>query len=462
MEDVHRHPGRYALGMRQCGLVVLLLIFACDGDGTSPSPADRPDAGSMDVDASEPPQGLTVRVEVVDGLNSDAVLGDPMDLVVTPEGSPAVVYGATSVQSIERVIRYAVRRGDDDWMVEDALVPGADAPSQGDLLALSASVWDGTVHVAFLGGDDDDNVLTPFPTDLILASRGASGSWSERVLVDTSGEATGPCPGSYCGFGNVVGSHAAVASDGAGDWAVLYRDTHASFAEDDLRRSDVELHRADGATLLVDGERGGGAWGSLSFLPDGRLAAAYMVETERPGEDLRGIWVAWQSSDGFERAKVSDAGTTHRLSLAADASGRLWLAFYDSGSQDLVVAQSTPVSDSEEPEYARWSEERVDAAGSVGLHPDLALGADGSPSVVYGFCGAVADRNCPGNPAGSAEVRLARRRGDSWQIDRVDNGEGRGGVGFYNRLVALEPGRWAVAYQDVRNLDVLVALVEEN
>lgn len=435
--------------MQRCAWCLGLLLGLGCGSNDQPPPATKADAGTPTPDAGPPAPEFTIRLEIADGLGSDALLGAPLDLVLAPSGQPAVVYGSTPVGTTEQVIRYAERQGEDNWAVEDALRPGSQAPNQGELLALSAAVFDGAVNIAFLGGDDDGNVLTPFPTDLMLATRGSAG-WTEQTLVDTSGEAAGECPDlqNYCNTGHVVGSHAALATQGSG-YAVLYRDTHIGFGDDDLRRSDVELF-GGGSAELLDPERGGGAWGALAFLPDGRRAAAYLVESDFAGSDARGIWTWVEGSEA--PVKVSDGVTSHRMTLAAGADGHLWLGWFDLGEQDLKVADAAAP-------YDAWTVTKVDSSGSVGLHPDLAIDADGTPRVVYGYCGRATDRDCPGSPGARSEVRMAWYAGGMWTQTLITDGEGRGGVGFYNRIVALADG-WAVATQDVDQSDVLVALVK--
>lgn len=444
--------------MRRLASWLLVALSAC-GEET-PGRASRTTAppGGSPGDAGSSPPGLAATVEIADGLGSEALLGDPLDLIALPSGTVAAVYAASPPGARRRVLRYAERVAEDDWRVEDIVEPGGAAPEQLEILSVSAGFWDGTVHVTYLGGDDDGQATTPFPTDLALASRGPSGTWTERLLVDTSGEAAGVCPDlqNYCNTGHVVGSHAALAVASSGAWAVLYRDTHFGFAKDDLERSDTEIVRSSGAATLVDAERGGGAWGRLAFLPSGRLAAAYLVEAELAGRDERGIWVAIEDeTGGFDLVRVTELSTTHRIGLAAAPSGTLWLAFYEPGESDLVVARA-------EPPYTSWSLELVDELGFTGLHPDLTLGADGAPRVAFGFCGLASAAGCPGSPGAQAEVRLARRRMDgAWDLAVVDEGDGRGGVGFYNRLARLPDGRLAIATQDARNFDVRVAIVEE-
>lgn len=432
---------------------LLAASLGCGSDGDPPPPADRVDGGAPGPDAGPPPASPVevVALEIVDGLGSDALLGDPLDLVVAPSGAPAVVYGAAPVGSGERWIRYAERTGEDTWAVEDAVRPGAQAQTQGELLALSAAVWGGTVHMAYQGGDDDGVATSQFPTDLVLATRGGTGDWSERILVDTSGEAAADCPDNQntCNVGNVVGAHAALAV-GPGDvQAVAYRDTHFGFAVDDFELADAELWVSDGPPVAVDFERGGGLWGNVGFLPDGRVVMVYAIETDRHP----GIWLWLEGAPALVR--VAERPTVHRVGLAVADDGTVWLAWFDPAADDLVVASASG-------DLGAWTTERVDQSGSVGLHPDIALGADGQPRVVYGYCGSSASRDCPFDPGSQAEVRMARRLSDgTWRIDTLDDGEGRGGVGFFNRLVALPGGRWGVAFQDARNLDVLFALVEE-
>lgn len=395
---------------------------------------------------------MVAPLEVADGLTTEATLGQPLDLVVAPSGEPALVYGAVPAGSTERWLRYAERAGPDDWRVEDIGRPGAQAPNQRTLLAVSAATWGGTVHAAYLGGDHDDNGLTRYPTDLMLATRGPGG-WTEQTLVDGSGEAAGTCPDlqNYCNTGHVVGSHAALAAAPDGSrFAVLYRDTHIGFGDDDLRRADAELYIEPGGPRLVDAERGAGAWGHASFLPGGELAVAYQVSSDFAGADARGLWL-WVEGEAAP-VKLTATVTSHRLALASAPDGTLWLAFFDAVAEDLVVGYA-------DPPYQDWTFDPVDASGSVGLYPDLAIDADGSPRVVYGYCGRDGG-GCPGSPGRAAEVRMAWPTEQGWETGLVTDGEGLGGVGFFNRVIALSDGRLAVATQDADRGDVLVALVE--
>ncbi|MEL6189718.1 MAG: hypothetical protein AAFU79_34275, partial [Myxococcota bacterium] len=263
--------------MRRFALISSLLV-ACS-DSALP-PAEILDGGSTAPDlGGSAPRIEVLSVEIPEGLGTEAVLGDPLELIVSASGAPAVVYGAAPAGSSRREVRFAERRALDDWAVEMAVVPGADAPMQ-ELIALGAAVWGGAVRVVYLGGDNDDRPALQLPSDLILATRDGSGQWSEQVLVDTSNEATGPCPSQYCDEGNVVGSHAALAVGPGEAWATSYRDTHFGFAADDFARSDVEVYRSSGDATIVDAERGGGLWSNVAFLPDGNLAVAYLIDVE--------------------------------------------------------------------------------------------------------------------------------------------------------------------------------------
>ena len=433
-------------------------LAACSGDSAPLPPADLLDGGDNRPDAGNPPPGLTIMPsEIADGLNSDAVLGDPMELIVTPNGTLAVIYGAIPVGQGQRTIRFAERMSADTWRVETAVVPGSAAPNQGELLALSAGVWNNQVHVVYLGGDDDNTATSPFPTDLVLATQAPNGLWSEQTLVDQSGEAFGNCPDfqNTCNVGGVVGSHASLAVNTNGDWAVVYRDTHFGFALDDLRRSDVEVYRSNGSATLFDPERGGGAWADVTYLPNSNdLAVAYLVESDVSGQDVPGLWVVTDIGGVLTPTKVTDQTTTHRVSLEAQADGTLWLAWFDAGTESLSVGRSVAP-------YTSWTVERIDEAGSTGLHPDMKIAPSGQPYIAYAYCGPASDRNCPGGPGANAEIRLARYTGSRWQIDPIADGDGRGGVGFFTRLAILPFGELAIAYQDTRNLDVVVSIVQE-
>lgn len=439
--------------LRFFGVTLTAASVAC-GDESLPPSMTRD--GGVAADAGSAPPTLALSPELVAGLDTDAVLGSPLDLVVLPDGRPAVLYAAVPAGEIRRRFRLAVRTGADQWEANEAFEPAASLTSQGNLLAVSAAVWEGSLHAAYLGGDDDGNAITPYATDLMLATRSGS-SWAERVLVDTSGESMGDCPDlqDYCNFGNVVGSHAALATDGNGAWAVAYRDTHGGLGADDEGRSDLEIYSSAGGARLADGERGGGLWSNLAFLPDGKLVGVHVRESVIAGQQNRGIQVVRETSSGFESTPLVDSATSQRIALGVAPDGQIWIAWSDPSANDLMVATATRAA-------GPFQVSAVDSAGVVGLHPDLAIAPDGAPWIVYGYCGPTGSSSCPGDPGARAEVRLARLEGASWDIQTISDGEGRGAVGFFNRIEFLPDGRAMVVTQDLENSDILGVVVQES
>lgn len=434
-------------------LLVFLLalsLSACSGDDKDP--ADLKDAGQNgNTDGGTTVEGPNFEYEVAAGLGTAADIGDNARLALQANGEPALAYGVVPAQSTERQIHLAERQSDGTWTTEMAAIPGANAPSGGDLVGLGFDYVDGVPHLAYIGGDDDMNPLTPFPTDLMLSTR--MGGWSERTLVDTSGEAQATCDEiqDYCNFGGVVGTHASLkAKPGGGGFAVIYRDTHNGFARDDLARSDTEVYAEGGpfTNSNVDPVRGSGSFGDVAWLSDGNLVTAYALEEPHPSEDRLGVWAAYYDGTEWQRTRVSPSLTTARVALTVAPDDTVWLAFYASDAADLVVARS-------EDGGATWDSETVDSTGKTGLHPSIAVDTEDRPVVAYTYCGKQSDRDCPGKLGGDSVVRLARREGGEWKIYTVDDGDGFGGVGLFNSIIVLPDGKLGVAFKSAETKDLI-------
>jgi hypothetical protein len=299
----------------------------------------------------------------------------------------------------------------------------------------------------YIGGDDDMRPTSPFPTDLMLATK-TGASWSERTLVDTSGEAVDDCPGTqnYCNFGGVVGTHASLEAR-SGGFAVVYRDTHNGFALDDYLRSDTEVYAEGGpfTNSNVDPVRGTGAFGDVAWMPDGNLVVAYNLEANDPNEDRLGVWAAIYDGAAWQRTRVSPSQTASRVSLGVDPSGVIWLAYYHADESALHVASSS--------DGLSWNDEAVDVAGFTGIHPSLAIDGDGRPVVAYTDCGSRS--GCPGVLNEQSVVMLARREGAEWKIYLADDGEGNGYVGLFNSIAIQPDGKIGIAFQHAREKDVI-------
>lgn len=430
----------------------LLSLAACSSDDPGSDAGAGADAGpGVDAQVNNTPR-IAFDVAVVEGLGSSAIVGDFAQAVVGPSGRFSVAYGYVPPGGGEREIHYAELGADGAWSSELVIVPGEAIPGGDDLKGIGFDVVDGVPHVAFLGGDDDGRPTVEEPTDLVLATRGANGSWTTRTLVDVSTEATGDCS-EYCNEGFVVGSQAALRAtpDGSG-FAVVYRDTHLGFARDDLGLADVEVY-AEGGSLprnaVVDPERGGGEHSNLAFTPGGDLVVAYNVASESAGNDVTGVWAAVYTGGEWRLRQVWDRQTSARVGVAA-SDEQMFVAFYDTGDSDLVVARSTDGGDT-------WTTERVDSAGKTGLFPSLALDPQGRPVVSYTYCGPSSDRDCPSTLGPEAKVRLAREFSDGWIFDDVDDGQGFGRVGLFTSVAVDADGKIGVAFVDDANGDLLFA-----
>ena len=441
------------LSLAACAAMGAAFMPACSSDDGAGGTAPFADAAVGSGDAGGMPPALRFESTVIAGLNTEALIGDNAVLALDPSGEPTVAYGVVPFGTIDREVHFARRSADGQWASEVVTTLGEDTPG-GDLVGLGFTYVGAVPHIVYIGGDDDGIPLTPYPTDLVLATR-AGGQWTETILADVSNEAPVDCgPSDYCNRGNVVGTHAAIAALGNA-YAVGYRDTHFGFGELDDSQSDVEVVASGLAAFersVPDPVRGGGRFTDIALTPDGRPLLAYTIEAEQPPENRVGVWSAvWRNND-WTLAKVSDSLTTSRTSVAITSDGAtFYVAFFDSTNQQLALATSVDDGDS-------WTTEVVEASGKVGLHPSLALDDQDRPVIAYTYCGRTSDATCPGSLGSRSEVRLARRDGAGWDTSTVvDNGQGQGGVGFFNSLAIGPDGTIYVAFQDTRNSDLVIA-----
>ncbi len=429
---------------------IAVCAAACSGS-SSDDVVDSRDAGVRDLG---PRQGTIEQLdvepeEIVHGLNSEATYGDNALMRQTSGGDYVIAYGVVPAGDPKQEVHYATRDGANSWTTELVGRPAEqvqDAP--GTLVGLGFDLVGDVPHIVYAGGDDDDNMLSPFPTDLELRTKNGA-TWSSQILVDTSGEANGTCitGQNYCNFGNVVGTHAAIKANGA-QYAVVYRDTHGGFADLDFGQADVELYLSNGGASQVDSERSGGPFADVAFKNDGSVVMAYNLARPDPFEDRVGVWVAYGTPGNYELRRVSSSETTSRTSLAVASDGTIYLAFFHLDARDLVLATSSDGGDT-------WTTEAVDESGATGLHPSLQLDAQDQPVIAYTYCGRTSNRDCPGELGEDSEVRLARRENGAWQLYTVYDGGGAGGVGLFNSLVIDADGKVAIAFQDATFRDLV-------
>ncbi len=429
-----------------------LVLGACSGSETNNNSANNTADAGPSADTGVAPQGPSFTIDVVEGLGSSAVVGDFAQAANSPSGGYVVAYGFTPAGGGEREIHFASHDGDGAWSPELVTRPGEAIPGGDDLKGLGLAYVGGEPHVVFLGGDDDGRATIEEPTDLVMATK-SGGQWTLRTLVDVSTEATGDCS-EYCNEGYVVGSYAAIAANPSGaGFAVVYRDTHLGFAVDDLNQADVEVYVEGGpvpTNTMVDPERGGGTHGTIAYTPQGGLMAAYTVEFSPGTEDIAGVWAAVYAQGAWRLRRVHNRVTSAKIGAATTPDGTLYLAFFDTAEADLMVATSTDEGES-------WQTERVDSRGKTGIHPSLAIDAEGRPIISYGYCGPASDRGCPSTLSAESEVRLARLEAGGWALYPVDDGQGFGRVGFSTSITVDDSGKIGIAYVDDGNGDLLFA-----
>lgn len=442
-------------------LSLLGLALACSSDPDKD--ATTVDSGVPDEDGGVDPGGPVFGPsEVVEGLNSEALVGDFAVLRLKADGTPAVAYGYYAVGDVEAHIHYA-EKTPSGWEVDDVIEVGINGrraapavPPYGTLEGIGFDLVNGAPHIAYFGGAGPP-VGQPGPniSDLVLSTRSGR-TWTERTLVRDSGDVVFDCTGQgitdpYCQFGNVVGTNASLAAAPNGGFGVVYRDIHNGFAMEDFRSSDVEYYgEGQGPTSeMIDAVRSGGQYSSLVFTAQGWPIAAYFIELPRVTADTRvGIWVGYWNGTEFRQVQVAQGSTSSRTSLAVAPDGRLYLAFFDGDKADLVVAESSDNG-------ATWTTTDVDESGKTGLHPAIAIDGQGRPVVAYTYCGVTSDRDCPGTLGSKSEVRLARLEGGVWKKYRIDNGQGFGGVGLFVQLRVGPDGKLHVAFQDPTNNDLV-------
>lgn len=434
----------------------LSLLAICSGACSSPNANSQQtpptaDGGMVGTDAG-PGTAPVFEVDVIEGLGSNALVGDFAQAIVTPAGDFAVAYGYSAGGGAEREIHFGTHDGAGAWTTELVTQPGAAIPGGDDLKGLGLAFVDGTPHIVFLGGDDDGRATIEEPTDLMLATK-TGAQWSLRTLVDVSTEATGNCS-EYCNQGYVVGSYPAIsANPGGSGFSVIYRDTHLGFAVDDLNQADVEIYAEGGPApmnTMVDAERSGGPHANIAYTPQGGLLTAYNLEFSPAGEDLTGVWAGVYTQGAWRLRRVSPSLTSAKIGMATTPDGTLYLAFFDTGEADLVVAKSTDEGDS-------WTLDRVDSAGKTGIHPSLIVDGEGRLVVSYGYCGPASERSCPSTLGPQSEVRMARLEAGAWKIYPVDDGQGFGRVGYSTSIAVDAQGKLGIAFVDDGNGDLLFA-----
>lgn len=441
-----------------------LAALACSSDPDKD--ATTVDSGVADPDGGVDPGGPTFEPsEVVEGLNSAALVGDFLVLRLKADNTPAMAYGYYAAGDVEAHVHYAERTGT-GWQVDDVIEVGRNGrrganvqPPIGTLEGIGFDFVGGVPHISYFGGDfDNPQATSPGPniSDLMLSTKNG-GTWTERTLVNVSSDVNFDCTGQgitdpYCQVGFDVGTNSALAARPAGGFGVAYRDIHIGFADQDFESADCEYYGEGGGPGpgMIDAVRSGGIHTSLIFNAQNNPVASYLIPTPRGTDNRRiGIWVGYYDGTEFKQVQVA-AGrqTASRTSLALGPDGKLYLAYFNKDTSDLELGVSSDHG-------VTWTTEAIDESGKTGLHPAVAVDGQGRPVIAYTYCGVTSDRDCPGTLGSKSEVRLARLENGVWKKYRVDNGQGFGGVGFFVQLRVGTDGKLHVAFQDPQNNDVV-------
>ena len=126
-------------------------------------------------------------------------------------------------------------------------------------------------------------------------------------------------------------------------------------------------------------------------------------------------------------------------SIALDARGAPHVAYYASGSKNLLYATRLTI--------VPWPRQTVDSSSEVGEYASLAFGPDGNPSIAY-------------YDADDEDLKIATRQsGGSWINEVVD---GQGDVGRHASLAYGPTGLAHVSYYDQTNKDLVLATRPSN
>jgi len=164
-----------------------------------------------------------------------------------------------------------------------------------------------------------------------------------------------------------------------------------------------------------------GSSNGIAYDASGRLYLAYYDEVAKnlkfAVRDAAGVWGSITTVD-------SGLMAGQFVSLALDSLGHAGIAYYDANNADLKYAHFNGSS---------WDVQTVDAQFTTGYYPSLQYGAGDAPVISY-------------YSKTSGDLRFAAWTGSAWALSTIDSA---GDVGRYSSL-AYNPasGRWAVAYED--------------
>jgi hypothetical protein len=274
--------------------------------------------------------------------------------------------------------------------------------------------------LAYNGADTTGPTITSVSSSSVTNS-GATISWSTDEASDTQVQY-----GMTTGYGSTttlnpsrVTSHSATLTGLAAGTTYHYRVLSRDAAGNLAVSGDFTFTVMDGDPPVDPGSTG--LANGIAYDASGTMYMAYFDDaTQNLKFATRTAAGDWSTVQGVDAGL--NVGTY--LSLALDSAGRPGIAYLDGTNADLKYAHFNGTS---------WDVEVVDSKYTTGYYPSLHFGAGDRPVISYYY-------------KTGGDLRLAVSGADGWTITTVDD---RGDVGRYSTL-ALSPltGRWAVGYED--------------
>lgn len=287
---------------------------------------------------------------------------------------------------------------------------------------------DGQPAVAFLGGDD---AFVPgmsifwFQSDAVVATRSATGTWTQTTVAQTGGQVT--CGNPVSDRGLLVGLWPSIVFGPTGTMYFAWRDGHDGQNTTDWSGSDVEI--AEGSltapTLGCVNAGGNGAlggkpgWGGriqLALGPNGLPGMVY--DRALGGADTTGSDVFFQqrTAGGWSGpqpvAPTSDTMTG--ASLAWDSQEGWAVAVAEGATNELSYLTSM--------DGTNWSSpDLVFGSGTGGWWPSLAMDPQfHEPAIAFYVCSPRPNITATACSASEDELRVSQRGGTNWHQTLVD------------------------------------------
>ncbi len=310
---------------------------------------------------------------------------------------------------------------------------------------------DGQPVVAYLGGGSDDTSYW-FQSDLAVSYRGASGAWTERIVVRRSDEAQPSNPAMDQGF--LVGLNPSMVFSGS-EAIIAYRDGKMGSTErQSYSSSDLEVASGGPTTwqrrvVVGSGDDKQGYGGHIAMVMAGAQPA--LVHDKAPeAAHATGTDVHFQrrNTDGLTwtaPVRVQAVPNTQLgASLAYDGVEGFGIAVLNRSSNTLTYTECADTSATSCTSERDWSmPDPVFNIGTGGWYPSLAFDpVHHEPSIAFYICAQESSRNDTGcNPSDDALV-ISTRIAGNWRETLVD-----AGGGWSPKLAYLSNGKRVVLYR---------------